>query len=171
MVNEKKTKITAAGLQKLQEDLDHRIGVMRNEIAKEIEFARSYGDLSEHAEYTEAKNKQAANENEIARLQYAINHSEVVNEDQISTQNVSLGTTVKLYDKDMDEVVAYDIVGTDEADPFNNKISNESPIGKALINAARGEEVEVELPMGGTATFKVLNIKHSDAAEYTEEDA
>ena len=170
MANEKSNLITEAGLQKLQDELDHRVSVVRNEIAKEIEFARSYGDLSENAEYTEAKNKQAANETEIARLQVAIRTAVVVGEDQINAKKVSLGTTVKLYDQDMDEVVEYSIVGAEEADPFEGKVSNESPVGAALLDAVKGQTVEIEIP-AGVAVYKVLNIKLTDSADYDEEDA
>lgn len=170
MANEKSNLITEAGLQKLQDELDRRIGIVRNEIAKEIEFARSYGDLSENAEYTEAKNKQAANETEIARLQAAIRSAVVVSDDQINTKKISLGTTVKLWDAEMEEIVEYSIVGAEEADPFSGKVSNESPVGAALINAAKGDTVEIEVP-AGVVSYKVMNIKLSDSAEYDEEDA
>lgn len=170
MANEKSNLITEAGLQKLQEELDNRISVVRNEIAKEIEFARSYGDLSENAEYTEAKNKQAANETEIARLQAAIRSAVVVSEDQISAKTISLGTTAKLLDMVENEIVEYSIVGAEEADPFEGKVSNESPVGAALQNAAKGDVVEFEIP-AGLAQYKVLNIRLSDNAEYDGEDA
>lgn len=156
---EKINLITEAGLAKLQADLDNRISVIRNEIAKEIEFARSYGDLSENAEYTEAKNKQAENETEIARLQYAIAHSKVVSESEINTDKVSVGTSVVIEDCETGEKIEYAIVGSDEADPFNDKISNDCPVGAALVGTTIGQTVEIEIP-NGIVRYKVLEIKH-----------
>lgn len=158
MANEKSNLITQAGLTKLQEELDHRISVVRNEIAKEIEFARSYGDLSENAEYTEAKNKQAENEEEIARLQVTIRNAVVMSEDQISTEKVSVGTTVRVRELSSGEEYVYAIVGAQEADPFEDKISNECPVGAALTGQAVGAIVSVEAPMGVTE-YEILEIK------------
>ncbi len=158
MANEKSNLITAAGLAKLQEELDQRVSVTRNEIAKEIEFARGYGDLSENAEYTEAKNKQSENEAEIARLQVAIRNAVVVEDDQISTEKVSVGTTVVVKDLGSGIEDTYAIVGAQEADPFENKISNECPVGAALVGRTVGEEVEVEVP-AGILRYQVLEIR------------
>lgn len=158
MATEKTNLITAAGLAKLQEELDHRISVVRNEIAKEIEFARGYGDLSENAEYTEAKNKQSENEAEIARLQATIRAAVVVEDDQISTEKVSVGTTVKVKELDSGDVYTYAIVGAQEADPFEDKISNECPVGAALTGKAVGDRVEVEAPVG-FLHYEILEIK------------
>jgi len=157
MANEKSNLITEAGLAKLQEDLDHRISVVRNEIAKEIEFARSYGDLSENAEYTEAKNKQAENEEEIARLQAAIRSAVVMSDDQINTEKVSVGTTVRIKEKESGEEFTYSIVGAKEADPFEDKISNECPVGEALVGCGVGDTVDVETPMG-VVQYTILEI-------------
>ncbi len=158
MANEKSNLITAAGLAKLQEELDHRISFVRNEIAKEIEFARGYGDLSENAEYTEAKNKQSENEAEIARLQVAIRNAVVVEDDQISTEKVSVGTTVTVKDLDDGNTYTYAIVGAQEADPFEDKISNECPVGAALVGRAVGDRVEVEAP-AAVLHYEILEIK------------
>lgn len=158
MANEKSNLITQAGLAKLQEELDHRISVVRNEIAKEIEFARSYGDLSENAEYTEAKNKQAENEAEIARLQVTIRNAVVMAEDQISTEKVSVGTTVRVKELSSGEEYTYAIVGAQEADPFEDKISNECPVGAALAGQAVGAVVSVEAPMG-VIEYEILEIR------------
>ncbi len=157
MANEKSNLITEAGLAKLQEELDHRISVVRNEIAKEIEFARSYGDLSENAEYTEAKNKQAENEEEIARLQVTIRNAVVMSDDQISTEKVSVGTTVRVKEKASGEEFTYSIVGAKEADPFENRISNECPVGEALVGCGVGDTVDVETPMG-LVQYTILEI-------------
>lgn len=155
---DKKNLITEAGLAKLQEELDHRISVVRNEIAKEIEFARGYGDLSENAEYTEAKNKQSENETEIMRLQAAIRNATVVSDDEISTEKVSVGTTVTVVDLESGEELTYSIVGAEEADPFEGKISNECPVGAGLVGAAIGQEVEVEAPIG-ILKYRIKEIK------------
>lgn len=157
MANEKSNLITEAGLAKLQEELDYRVGKLRNEIAQEIEFARSYGDLSENAEYTEAKHKQSENEAEIARLTVQIRKANVVADDQISTERVSVGTSVRVFDFDMDEEVVYAIVGAAEADPFNGKISDECPIGAGLVGSRVGDVVEVETPQGDLK-FEVREI-------------
>ncbi|MBQ9325191.1 MAG: transcription elongation factor GreA [Clostridia bacterium] len=155
---EQKKRITAEGLRKLQDELDHRIGVTRNEIAKEIEFARSYGDLSENAEYTEAKNKQTENETRIAYLQDEIARLEVVSDDEINTDTVSVGTTVRVLDQDQNEEIEYSIVGAQESDPFNNRISDESAVGHALVGLRVGDVAEVEVPVG-ILHFEVLEIK------------
>lgn len=157
MANEKSNLITEAGLAKLQEELDRRISVVRNEIAKEIEFARSYGDLSENAEYTEAKNKQAENEEEIARLQATIRNAVVMSDDQINTEKVSVGTTVRVKEKASGEEFTYAIVGAKEADPFEDKISNECPVGAALVGRGVGDTVDVETPMG-VVQYTILEI-------------
>ena len=154
---EQKKKITAEGLNKLQGELDHRISVVRNEIAKEIEFARSYGDLSENAEYTEAKNKQAENETRIAYLQDEISQLEVLSEDEISTDVVSIGTTVRVLDEDAREETDYIIVGSQEADPFHNRISDECAVGAGLSGLRVGDVAEIDTPMG-TLHYRVLDI-------------
>ncbi len=165
-----KKRLTRAGLEKLQAELDHRVAVVRNEIAREIEFARSYGDLSENAEYTEAKKKQAENETKIAELEDIIKIAEVIEDDEISNDKVSLGTTVTL--KTMSptnddflvtkgEIVRYAIVGDQEADPLNARISDESEVGRHLIGAALGEKVTIPLD-GYTLIYKIQGIEKGD---------
>lgn len=159
---EKKNLITAAGLAKLQEELDHRVAVVRNEIAREIEFARGYGDLSENAEYTEAKNKQTENETEIARLQDIINAAVVVPDDEISTESVSVGVSVRVqYMDGSGTEMEFHIVGAQEADPMNGAISDESPIGQGLIGAVVGDVRSIVLPYGDELNLKVLAISKS----------
>ncbi len=153
-----KKRITAEGLQKLQDELDHRISVVRNEIAKEIEFARSYGDLSENAEYTEAKNKQTENETRIAYLQDEISQLEVISEDEISTDVVSIGTTVRVFDADTKEEIEYSIVGSQEADPFNNRISDECAVGAGISGLRIGDVASIETP-AGTIHYQILDIR------------
>lgn len=160
MANEKSNLITQAGLDKLQEELDYRISVLRNEIAKEIEFARGYGDLSENAEYTEAKNKQSENEAEISRLQANIRNVVVISDDQITNDRVSVGTNVKVRDEDNGEEITFSIVGVNEEDPFEDKLSLECPVGAALEGATVGSLVEVEAPMG-VIRYRVLSIERA----------
>ncbi|MBQ6174596.1 MAG: transcription elongation factor GreA [Clostridia bacterium] len=165
-----KKKITRAGLEKLQAELDSRVAVTRNEIAREIEFARSYGDLSENAEYTEAKKKQAENETKIAELEDFIKVVEVIEDDEISSDRVSVGTTVGLktlsetnddFMATKGETVRYAIVGAQEADPMHDRISDESEVGKALIGAAIGDTVSIPLE-GYTLVYAVLSIEKGD---------
>ena len=133
MAEEKRNVMTEEGMRKLQEQLDFLVGTRRNEIAHQIEVARGFGDLSENAEYTEAKNDQAKLEEEITRITNLIRTAVVVADSEISTDKVSVGVSVVLLDTELDEEVTYAIVGAEEADPWENKISNESPVGAALL--------------------------------------
>ena len=158
MADEKRNIMTEEGLRKLQEQLDFLVGVRRNEVAHKIEVARGFGDLSENAEYDEAKKEQGQLEEEIARLTKVISTAVVVADSEISTDNVSVGTTVNVQDVDSGDVYEYAIVGAEEADPYEDKISNESPVGAGLMGAAKGQTVEIEVPMG-LLRYKVLDIK------------
>ena len=158
MADEKRNIMTEDGLRKLQEQLDYLVGVRRNEVAHKIEVARGFGDLSENAEYDEAKKEQGQLEEEIARLTKVISTAVVVADSEISTDKVSVGTTVKVQDVDSGDVYEYAIVGAEEADPYEDKISNESPVGAGLMGAAKGQTVEIEVPMG-LLRYKVLDIK------------
>ena len=158
MADEKRNIMTEEGLRKLQEQLDFLVGVRRNEVAHKIEVARGFGDLSENAEYDEAKKGQGQLEEEIARLTKVISTAVVVADNEISTDKVSVGTTVKVQDVDSGDVYEYAIVGAEEADPYEDKISNESPVGAGLMGAAKGQTVEIEVPMG-LLRYKVLDIK------------
>ena len=158
MAEEKRNMMTEDGLRKLQEQLDFLVGVRRNEVAHKIEVARGFGDLSENAEYDEAKKEQGQLEDEIARLTKVISTAIVVSESEISTDKVSVGVTVKLEDVDTGDIYEYAIVGAEEADPFEDKISNESSVGAGLMGAVKGQVVEIEIPMG-LVKYKVLEIK------------
>ena len=158
MAEEKRNIMTEEGLRKLQEQLDFLVGVRRNEVAHKIEVARGFGDLSENAEYDEAKKEQGQLEEEIARLTKVISTAVVVSENEISTDKVSVGTTVKVQDVDTGDVYEYAIVGAEEADPYEDKISNESPVGAALMGATVGTVLDIEVPMG-MLKYKVLEIK------------
>lgn len=158
MAEEKRNVMTEDGLRKLQEQLDHLVGVRRNEVAHKIEVARGFGDLSENAEYDEAKKEQAQLEEEIARLTKIISTATVVADDEISTDRVSVGTTVSVKDLDTGDVYHYAIVGAEEADPYEDKISNESPVGAGLTGATKGQVVEIEVPMG-ILKYQILDIR------------
>ena len=157
MADEKRNVMTEEGLRKLQEQYDYLINVKRKEIINAIEVARGFGDLSENAEYTEARNDQAKNEAEITRLKAIIDNAVVVSENEINTDNVSVGTTVKYVNVNTGKESEYGIVGADEADPLNGLISNESPIGMALLGHKVGDTVEVEIPKG-FLSLRILDI-------------
>ena len=158
MSEEKGTVLTESGLKKLQEQLDYLVSGRRNEISEQIAIARGFGDLSENAEYDEAKKEQAKVEEEINRLQATIRTATVVADDEITTERVSIGTVVKVKDLDENETYEYAIVGANEADPVENRISNESPVGAGLLGAKRNQTVTITIP-AGTIRFKVLSIK------------
>ncbi len=157
MAVEKRSVMTEEGLRKLQEQYDYLINVKRKEIINAIEIARGFGDLSENAEYTEARNDQAKNEAEITRLKAIIDNAVVVSESEINTDNVSVGTTVKYVNVTTGKESEYGIVGADEADPMGGLISSESPIGMALLGHKVGDIVEVEIPRG-FLTLKIVDI-------------
>ena len=157
MAEEKRNLVTEEGLRKLQEQYDYLVNVKRKEIINAIEIARGFGDLSENAEYTEARNEQAKNEAEITRLKSVIDNAVVVSENEISTDRVSVGTTVSYLNVTTGKETEYAIVGADEADPENGSISSESPIGMALLSHRVGETVEVEIPRG-IITLTILDI-------------
>ena len=142
----KKLVLTDEGLKKLQEELNELKNVRRPEITEKIKVARGFGDLSENSEYDEAKNEQALVENRIAELEEQLKNVTLISEDEISTETVNIGNKVKVYDKEFDEECEYTLVGATEADPMNGLISDESPIGKALLGAKVGETVQVEAP-------------------------
>ena len=152
------TILTESGLKKLEEELDYLISVRRNEISEQIAVARGFGELRENAEYDEAKKEQAKVEEQITKLQQTIRTATVVADDEITTERVSIGTIVKVKDLDEGESYEYAIVGANEADPMENKISNESPVGAGLIGAKRNQTVTITIP-AGTLRYKVTSIK------------
>lgn len=149
--------LTYDGLKKLEEELDYLKSVKRPEVAEKIKQARAFGDLSENSEYDEAKNEQAFIEGRIATIEAMLRNAQVIDEEDIAIDKVSVGCTVKVYDEDFKEEAEYTIVGSTEADPMNNKISDESPIGKALLGKRVGDTVSVEVP-AGIIKLKVLEI-------------
>ncbi len=153
----KQTYLTAEGLKKLQDELEYYKVVRRKEVADALKRAKAFGDLSENSEYTEAKNEQAEVESHIAELEDQLANVELI-VSGTSKSRVNVGSVVKIEEADSKETIEYSIVGSAEADPFNNKISDESPIGKALIGKKNGETLQVETP-GGTLQIKILSIK------------
>lgn len=153
----KQVLLTDEGLKKLEAELDELKTVKRKEIAEKIKVALSFGDLSENSEYDEAKNEQAIVEARIASIENTLKNVKVINEDELSTEIIHVGSKVKVRDVGFDDVCDYKIVGSSEADPVNGRISDESPVGKALVGHRVGDVVEVETPAGVTS-FEVLEI-------------
>ena len=150
--------MTYEGVKKLEEELEYLKTVKRKEITEKIKVALGYGDLSENSEYDEAKNDQAFTEGRILQLENMLKNAIVVDESVLPNDVVSVGTIVKVKDYDFDEEVEYSIVGSAEADPMNFKISNESPVGSALVGKKVGDIVEVAVP-DGVNKFEVLGIR------------
>ena len=155
--NNKEILLTEEGYKKMEAELEKLKTETRSEIAERIKVALGFGDLSENSEYDEAKNAQAANEDKIAELEAKLRFAKIIDDSEIDTKKVQIGNTVKVLDMEFDEEVEYTIVGTTEADITQNKISNESPIGSALLGAKKNEVVEVQVP-AGISTYKVLSI-------------
>ena len=158
MSQAKKFKMTYEGVKKLEEELEYLKTVKRKEITEKIKVALGYGDLSENSEYDEAKNDQAFTEGRIIQLENMLKNAVVVDESEIPKDKVSVGSIVKVMDYEFDEEVEYTIVGSAEADPMNFKISNESPVGSALLGKKVGDVVEVAVP-SGVSKFEVLEIR------------
>jgi transcription elongation factor GreA len=158
MSEQKKVILTYEGVKKLEEELEFLKTVKRKEITEKIKVALGYGDLSENSEYDEAKNEQAFTEGRILQLENMLKNAVVVDESEISTDRVSIGSKVKIKDYEFDEEVEYVIVGSAEADPINYKISNESPVGAGLLGKKVGDVVEIIVPEG-VNKFEVLGIR------------
>lgn len=157
-MSEKKYVMTYDGIKKLEEELEYLKTTKRKEITEKIKVALSFGDLSENAEYDEAKNEQAFVEGRILQLESMLKNASVIDESEVSTDTVNVGAIVKVKDFDFDEEVEYTIVGSAEADPMNFKISNESPVGNALMGKKVGQIVEVPVP-DGISKFEILQIR------------
>ena len=156
-MSEKKVVLTYDGLKKMEEELENLKTVRRKDVAEKIKEARGQGDLSENAEYDAAKEEQAEIEARIVVLEKMLRNAEVIDDDEVSSEVISVGSKVKLFDMEFDEEIEYIIVGSAEADPMNGKISNESPVGLGLLGHKVGEVVTVEAP-AGSVEFKVLEI-------------
>jgi transcription elongation factor GreA len=150
--------LTPEGHEKLKQEIEHLSSEKRREVADRIRIAREFGDIAENAEYDDAKNEQALLEHRIATLEERLRNAKVIDKKQIAKDVVSIGSHVKLRDVDAKRTVEYHIVGSAEANPAENKLSNESPVGKAIIGHKKGETVEVSAPRG-SLKFKILEIK------------
>jgi transcription elongation factor GreA len=154
----KKYVMTYEGVKKLEEELENLKTVKRKDITEKIKVALSFGDLSENAEYDEAKNDQAFVEGRILQLENMLKNAMIVDESDIPADTINVGSIVKLKDFEFDEEVEFTILGSAEADPMQNKISNESPVGKALMGKKVGAIIEVPVP-NGISKFEVLGIR------------
>ena len=150
--------LTPDGYKKLQQEIQYLSTEKRRDIAERIRVAREFGDIAENAEYDSAKNDQAHLEARIATLEERLKNARVVTKKEIRSGEVSVGTKVRLRDMGANKTVEYHIVGSAEANPAENKLSNESPVGKAIMGRKKGETVEVAAPRG-TLKFKIMDIK------------
>jgi len=154
---EREVLLTAEGLRKLEEELEVLKTERRKEVAERIKIAREFGDLSENAEYEAAKNEQAFVETRIMALESLLRNARIVQDADVDPRRVNLGTTVTLRDLDTGELMEYTIVGSSEADPLNNRISYECPVGRAVFGQTAGSKVEVRLP-GGVARYEIVAL-------------
>ena len=161
MVESKKHILTSKGMQALEDELQDLKIVKRKGIAQKIKEAREQGDLSENAEYDAAKDEQRSIEAKIEELEKIIRNAEVIDESTFDKDTVSIGSTVRFYDEEFDEELEYRIVGSTESDIMKGLISNESPLGKALVGSKLGQEIEVE-SAEGVSKYRVLEISRSD---------
>ena len=154
----KEVVLTKQGYENLKKEIDYLRGDKRREVAERIRVAREFGDIAENAEYDDAKNEQAMLEHKIAQLEERLLSARVITKKEISTDEVSVGSKVRLRDIGANKTFEYHIVGSAEANPAENKLSNESPVGKAIIGHKKGDVVEVSAPRGALK-FKILEIK------------
>jgi transcription elongation factor GreA len=151
--------LTRHGFEKLKDEIEHMRTVRRREVAERIKVAREFGDISENAEYDHAKNEQAMLEARIAQMEDKLRKATVIDETQVEADVVSIGTRVRVKDQKSGQSVAYQIVGSTEADPSENKLSNESPVGSALLGHKRGDVVTVAVPRGPSRKLKITKIE------------
>jgi transcription elongation factor GreA len=157
-MSDKEVLLTPDGLKKLEEELENLKSVKRREVAERIKIAIGYGDISENSEYEDAKNEQAFIEGRVITLEKMLRNARIINNDEIDVSTVSIGSTVIVKDLEFGDTMQYLIVGTAESDPLQNKISNESPVGKAIIGKKKGTTVEVNVP-AGIIKYKIVDIK------------
>lgn len=158
MITEKKFPMTAAGKQKLEEELEHSKLVIRPEVVERIKVARGFGDLSENSEYDSAKEEQSFLEGRISTIEKMLRNAVIINESEFNTDEVQLGNTVTFKELPDGDKETYTIVGSAEANPIEGLISNDSPIAKGLIGRAKGDEVKINTP-GGEMSVTILEIK------------
>lgn len=151
--------LTEEGQQQLLDELTHLETVRRREVGERIKEAKEFGDLSENSEYEDAKNEQAFVEARIAEINQILSNAEIISEPSGRVVKVALGSHVELEDKETGEVHTYRLVGSAEADPANDKISNESPVGKAVIGAKKGDVVHVTVPSGKVLEYEVMSVR------------
>lgn len=156
-----KIKLTTEGLKELQDELDQLKSVGRREMSEKIKVALSFGDLSENSEYDEAKSEQGKMESRIAELEEYIKNAEIIDESELSKDTVNRSSKVTIRDLSLNEDETYEIVGFTQADPLNGKLSDESPIGKAILGHKEGDVVEVEAP-GGKESFMIVKIEQKE---------
>lgn len=156
-MSDKEVILTQDGLKRLEDELENLKSVKRREVAERIKVAIGYGDISENSEYEDAKNEQAFIEGRIITLEKLLRNARIINNDEINTDVVNVGNTVIVEDLEFGDKMEYTIVGTAESDPLNNKISNESPVGKAIIGKAKGSVVDVNVP-AGVIQYKIVDI-------------
>ncbi|AGA59679.1 MAG: transcription elongation factor GreA [Thermobacillus sp.] len=157
-MSDKEIILTQDGLKRLEEELENLKSVKRREVAERIKIAIGYGDISENSEYEDAKNEQAFIEGRIITLEKMLRNARIINNDEIDTDTVSIGSIVTVEDVEYGDTMEYVIVGTAEADPSQNKISNESPVGKAILGKKKGTVVDVNVP-AGIIKYKIVDIK------------
>ena len=150
--------LTPEGLEKLKQEIEYLSGDKRREVAERIKEAREFGDISENSEYDDAKNEQMMLEARIASLEEKLRSATVIETSELDSNIVRVGTTVNVKDEESGKSIVYMIVGSTEADPANQKLSNESPVGRAIIGKKKGETVEVSAPRG-SLKYKILDIK------------
>ena len=158
MANSNRYKMSLERLEELKKELVYMETVREKEVSEQIKEARSFGDLSENSEYDEAKNEQAKVESRIQELEQLLKNVVVISEEDLNSGVVNLGTTVRVYDEEFDEEIEYNIVGTNEVDPLKNNISDQSPIGSALLGKKAEDVVEVEAP-SGVIKLKILDVR------------
>lgn len=157
-MGDKEVILTQEGLKKLEDELENLKSVKRREVAERIKVAIGYGDISENSEYEDAKNEQAFIEGRIITLEKMLRNARIINNDEIDTNIVSIGSTVIVEDLEFGDKMEYTIVGTAESDPLENRISNESPVGKAILGKQKGTTVDVNVP-AGVIQYKIIEIK------------
>jgi transcription elongation factor GreA len=156
-MSDKEVILTIEGLKKLEQELEELKSVRRREVAQRIKQAIEFGDISENSEYEDAKNEQAFNEGRILTLEKMLRNAKIIDDENLGTEVVSIGSTVLLRDLEFDEEFQCTIVGSAEADPGENKISNESPVGKAILGKSKDETVEVAVP-AGALKYQIVDI-------------